>query len=72
MNDDYYFRLINVLDLFKNNVNIFGKIKYRDYENKEGNKVYITEITASEIKPITWKNKDGSGADSKSNNDLTF
>lgn len=44
-------------------VAIDGRIQTRNYENKEGNKVYVTEIIANSVKFLDSKGK-------KENNDL--
>ena len=33
-----------------------GRIQNRNYENKEGNKVYITEVVCDNIKMLEFKN----------------
>jgi single-strand DNA-binding protein len=39
-------------------VNIVGRISYRDYEDKEGNTKYITEIVADRVQSLEAKKKD--------------
>ncbi|MBI5887041.1 MAG: single-stranded DNA-binding protein [Deltaproteobacteria bacterium] len=40
---------------------IDGKIQYRSYDDKEGNKKYITEIVANEMRMLGAKGAGGSG-----------
>jgi len=40
---------------------IDGKIQYRSYDDKEGNKKYITEIVANEMRMLGAKGSGGSG-----------
>lgn len=42
---------------------VHGRIQTRNYENKEGKKVYVTEVVAEEIEFL------GSKKDNQSNND---
>jgi single-strand DNA-binding protein len=37
-----------------NRVELTGRIQVRNYDNKEGKKIYITEVIAEEINPIDW------------------
>jgi single-strand DNA-binding protein len=39
-------------------VYVEGKIKSRSYDDKDGNKKYITEIVAYEIKSLSFKKED--------------
>ena len=43
-----------------NPVFIEGKLQTRSYENKEGHKVYVTEINASSIQSLSNRNADAS------------
>ena len=42
-------------------VAVLGRISTRDYENNEGKKVYVTEVTAEEVKFLTPSGKSGGG-----------
>lgn len=39
-------------------VSVSGRIQTRNYDNKEGKKVYITEVVVEEIDFLEWKDKD--------------
>ena len=42
-------------------VYVEGKLKYRSYDDKDGNKKYVTEIVADSVKFLS-KNEDGAAA----------
>ena len=41
-----------------NKVSVFGSLQNRQYENKNGYKVTVTEIKADEIEFLTWKKQE--------------
>jgi len=38
-------------------ISIAGRIQTRNYQNKEGNKIYVTEVVAEEVQFIEWADK---------------
>jgi len=49
-------------------VGISGRVQTRNYENKQGNKVYITEIVAEEVQFLESKKKEENVPNGSSNN----
>ncbi|WP_461206895.1 single-stranded DNA-binding protein [Clostridium sp. DL1XJH146] len=49
-------------------IGIRGRIETRNYENKDGNRVYITEVTAEEVEFLNFKSKGNSDNNSSSSN----
>lgn len=44
-------------------VNVYGKLKQRSYETKEGEKRTVFEVEVEEVSPsLRWKDKQGGGA----------
>ena len=39
-------------------IGIVGRIQTRSYENKEGVRVYVTEVIAEEVDFLSWDNKE--------------
>lgn len=52
-------------------VSISGSIQTRNYENKEGNKVYVTEILADEVNFIDSKNKGDNSSQEQQKNEYS-
>jgi len=51
---------------------VSGEIQYRNYENKEGQKIYITEIICSRFDFIGKKDETKSAKEATPNEDLPF
>lgn len=47
---------------------VSGRIQTRNYENKEGNKIYITEVVADEVQFLDSKKNDGANSQSTNSN----
>jgi single-strand DNA-binding protein len=43
---------------------VSGRIQTRNYDHKDGYKVYVTEVVAEEIKFLEWGNKESKSSDS--------
>lgn len=46
---------------------VCGRIQTRNYDDKEGNKRYVTEVVAEEVSFIEWGNKNQSQSNSNNN-----
>lgn len=47
-------------------VAVEGRIQVRSYDNKEGNRVYVTEIVADNVKPLESAKRDNASPSSES------
>lgn len=51
-------------------VGVSGRIQIRNYENKEGKKVYVTEVISNQVDFLEWGDKKGKKTDDDSDIDL--
>lgn len=52
-----------------NKMTIVGRLQTRNYENKDGNKVYVTEVIVEQLDLIDYNNYANNGSSEASKND---